>query len=565
MKEFITRVVDELHQSLKESLSREQIEKLIEVPKQAEKADFSFPCFSLAKSLRKNPAIIAQELADSFSTEGVDARAENAYLNFTVKRDQFSKSIIENILEHKEHYGHSDEGKGLLNIVEYSSANISKEMHIGYIRGIMIGSSLYKISQALGYETVAINHLGDYGINFGMIIVAYKRWGSEEDLQQGGNHYLNMLYVKFREEEKKDASLTDEARAWFKRLEAGDEEAYGLWQHFKEISLRDFQVVYERLGSHFDSYAGESFYSDKMPAARQELLEKGLISLDQGAEIIDLEDEHLPNIIVTSSNGTSLYITRDIAAALYRYNHYHFNKNIYVVGSEQRLHFQQLKAIIKKMGYGWYKDMIHVDHGLINLEGGGKISSREGNVTLLNDVLDVSIEKSLELINQKNPDLEDKEEIARMVGFGAIAFRELSTSRVKDYTFRWEDALSFEGETGPYIQYTNVRCHSLLSKRDVKFSEAAYDTLDDPFSSELLRELSLFTTTIQNAFSRYEPAIISRYLINVAKLFNKFYQNVTILTESDAECAAKLALVKSVSQVLENGMNLINMEAPKRM
>lgn len=565
MKYFVDEVVKLLSEPLQGALSPEEIEALIEVPKYLEKGDLAFPTFRLAKSLRKAPPLIAQELASKLESDLFVVQTENAYLNFFVKKDQFAKVVLEEVLQKKERYGSSTEGQGLTNIVEYNSANISKEMHVGYIRGLMIGASLYKISEFLGYHTVTINHLGDYGINFGMIIVAFKRWGNRDEVERRGVAALNDLYVKFRKHEEEDPSLMQEARQWFKKLEDGtSEEALELWTWFKAVSLKDYEKVYTKLKSRFDSFAGEAFYSDKMPAVRQELLAKGLIFKDEGAELIDLSDEGLPNIIVTTSSGNSLYITRDIAAAKYRKETYDFNKNIYVVGSEQRLHFNQLKAILKKMGYAWYKDIQHVDHGLISLAE-GKMSSRTGDIILLNDVLDTAVQKTLEIIDQKNPNLENKQEVARMVGLGAIAFKELSTSRVKDYVFSWDEALSFEGETGPYLQYTNVRCHSLLAKKALDLSAVDYTRLMDSYSGELIRELAQFSESVRSAFQRFEPALVSRYLIGLAKAFNKFYQNVTILSTDDEESRARLALVKAVSQTLENGMALINMEAPTKM
>ncbi|HHT20030.1 MAG TPA: arginine--tRNA ligase [Tissierellia bacterium] len=565
MQLFTRQVIDLLTPPLAEHLSPTEIAQLIEVPKIAAQGDLAFPTFRLAKLLRKAPPLIAQDIAQQIETEAFDIKTDGAYINFFVKREVLAETVVGTILDQADGYGCSDEGRGQRVLVEYNSANISKDMHHGYIRGLMIGASIYKIAQCLGYETVTINHLGDYGINFGMIIVAFKRWGDREDVERRGVSALNELYVRFRQEAEDDPTLMKEAREWFKHLEDGtSEEAHELWTWFKEVSLRDYDVVWRKLGSHFDSFAGEAFYSDMMPAVRQELLDKELIFTEDGAELIDLSSENLPNIIVTTSSGNSLYITRDIAAAKYRKDTYDFARNIYVVGSEQRLHFQQLKAILKKMGYDWYDQIVHVDHGLIMLAD-GKMSSRTGEVVLLNDVLETAIERTRQLIEQKNPELVDKDEVARQVGLGAIAFKELYTSRIKDYVFDWDDALSFEGETGPYLQYTNVRCHSLLMRGGETEGEIDYALLDDDFSNELIRELAQFPETIHFAFERYEPALISRYLIGVAKLFNKFYQQVTILSNVPAERTARLALVRAVSQTLENGMKLINMEAPKRM
>lgn len=565
MQLFTQQVIQLLAKPLAEHLNEADISQLIEVPKIATQGDLAFPTFRLAKLLRKAPPLIAQEVAAQIESEEFDVTAQGAYVNFFVKRPVLAKTVVGTVLEQAERYGSSEEGRSQKVIVEYNSANISKDMHHGYIRGLMIGASLDKIARSLGYETVTINHLGDYGINFGMIIVAFKRWGDREEVERRGVSALNELYVRFRREVEDDPELMTEARQWFKHLEDGtSQEAIDLWTWFKEVSLRDYDLVWQKLGSQFDSFAGEAFYSDMMPGVRRELIEKGLIVQEDGAELIDLSSENLPNIIVTTSSGNSLYITRDIAAAKYRKETYDFARNIYVVGSEQRLHFQQLKAILKKMGYDWYKDIVHVDHGLIMLAE-GKMSSRKGDVILLNDVLESAIERTRKLIEQKNPDLEDKAEVARQVGLGAIAFKELYTSRIKDYVFDWDDALSFEGETGPYLQYTNVRCHSLINRGGQMTGEIDYSLLNDDFSNELIRELARYPETVQSAFERYEPALISRYLIGVAKLFNKFYQQVTILSNQPEEKIARLALVRAVSTTLENGMKLINMEAPKRM
>lgn len=565
MQLFTPQVIELLEKPLNGQLTAAEIKELIEIPKQASQGDLAFPTFRLAKTLRKAPPQIASDIASQITSDLFDVQAQGAYVNFFVKRNKLAETVLGTIFSQTEGYGCSEEGAGQTVIVEYNSANISKEMHHGYIRGLMIGASLAKIAKCLGYEVVTINHLGDYGINFGMIIVAFKRWGNREDVEARGVAALNQLYVRFRSEAEHDPSLMEEARQWFKQLEEGtSQEAHDLWTWFKEVSLRDYDKVYQKLGSQFDSFAGEAFYSDMMPAVREELLAKNLIFQDEGAELIDLSDENLPNIIVTTRTGNSLYITRDIATALYRKKTYDFARNIYVVGSEQRLHFQQLKAILKKMGYDWYQDLVHVDHGLIMMAE-GKMSSRTGEYILLDDVLETAIERTYKLIESKNPQLENKAEVARMVGLGAIAFKELYTSRVKDYTFDWDDALSFEGETGPYLQYTNVRCHSLINRGQTSDQPIDYTKLSDDFSNELIRELAQFPETIHYAFERYEPALISRYLIGVAKLFNKFYQQVTIISNDPAETQARLALVKAVSQTLENGMALINMQAPKRM
>lgn len=565
MKQFKEEVSLLLEKHVGEMMDLQEIRESVEVPKYAEKGDVAFPCFKLAKSMRKNPAIIAKELSEMITDDRFDIVAENAYLNFFVKKERLAEIVVGSILEEGEAYGATNVGENKTMIVEYSSANISKELHFGHIRGIMIGSSLYKLAKFLGYNAVAVNHLGDYGINFGKIITAYKHWGDDKDIEERGVRALLDLYVKFEKFSKRDEKFMEEARQWFHKLEVEkDQEAYDLWSWFKEISLAEYNRVYDMLGATFDSYDGEAFYSDKMPAVHKELVEKDLLFYEDGMELIDMSDYNLTNVIVTTSAGTSLYITRDIACAIYRKNHYDFYKNLYVVGSEQRLHFQQLRAILHKMGRQWWDDCVHVDHGLIMLKD-GKLSSREGGVIFLEDVIQMAVQKTLELIDQKNPGLEDKEEVARQVGLGAIAYKELSTSRIKDYIFDWDEALSFEGETGPYLQYANVRAHSLLERGEADLKDIDYSHLTEEASSLLIRELSSFDEVLETALEKYEPAILSRYLMGVGKLFNRFYQQVSVITEDEEATRAKLALVKAVSQVLENGMKLINMEAPKKM
>ncbi len=557
--------IAELLAPLVETMSQEEIKDTLELPKFSDQGDLAFPCFKLAKAMKKSPVHIAEELAGKIEDENYRAVNLGPYLNFFIDRKIMAETILGEILEKKENYGASDEGENRPVIIEYSSANISKELHFGHIRGIMIGSSLYKITNFLGYKGIAINHLGDYGINFGKIITAFKHWGDRDHIEKIGVRGLLELYVKFNRASEEDPSYMDEARRWFYKLEEEkDPEALELWKWFKDVSLKEYNRVYELIGCHFDSFAGEAFYSDLMPGIRRELLDKGLIIEDDGAEIIDLSDEKLPNVIVTTSQGTSLYITRDIAAAIYRKDHYDFYRNCYIVGSEQKLHFNQLKAILKKMGYDWWQQCEHIDHGLVMMEG-GKISSRDGDNIFLEEVIKTAIKRTREIIEEKNPGLADKDEIARQVGLGALAYRELSNNRVKDYSFNWDEAISFEGETGPYLQYSNVRCHSLLDKGGYK--EATFDGsyLREDVSRELVWELGLFPATVSSAFDKMEPALVSRYLMGIAKLFNRFYAQVSVLVEDEKEKEAKLALVKAVSTTLETGMKLINMEAPKKM
>ncbi len=564
MNKYIDEAVDILSQNIDE-LSKEEILENIEIPKDSVNGDVSFPCFKLAKVFRKSPAIIANEISNKISSEMFDIKPIGAYINFYINRSIFAKNTVESILNLGSKYGESNIGENKNIIVEYSSANISKELHVGHIRGIMIGLSLYKIYKVLGYNPVAINHLGDYGINFGKIITAFLHWGNKEDVEKRGVRALLDLYVKFGKESESNSQYLDEARDWFKKLEEDkDEEALRLWKWFKDVSLKEYNKVYNRLNCHFDSFAGESFYSDMMPKVREELAEKNLLVKDDGAEIVVLEDEDLPNMVVTTSNGTSLYITRDIACAKYRKEHYKFDKCLYVVGTEQKLHFMQLKSVLKKMGYDWTDDIVHVANGLIMLKDVGKVSSRDGNHFFLEDMLNLAVEKTMELINRKNPELENKEFVAEQIGIGAIAFKELSTSTGKDYVFDWDSVLSFDGETGPYLQYTNVRCNSLLEKGEIGI-EFDFNKLTDDYSYELIRELSMYPDAIVTAQQKNEPATISRYLINLAKAFNRFYQNVTVVSDDKLDTSVKLALVKATSQTLVNGMYLINVEAPEKM
>ncbi len=558
-------IIKNLNENIQE-FDLQGIEALLEIPKNEDMGDIAFPCFQLSKIFRKSPVVIASELSEKLSSSYYDVSAVGGYINFKYNREILIKSTIEEILDKNNTFSRNI-GNNRKLLVEYSSANISKELHIGHLRGIMIGSSLMKILQRMGYDVFSINHLGDYGINFGMMISAYLRWGNKEYIEKNGVRGLLELYVRFKEESENDPTLMQEAREWFKKLEEGtSEEATELWKWFKKISLDEYNRVYQRIGCRFDSYNGESFYSDMMPQVRQEMIDKGIIKIDDGAEIVDLSDENLPNAVVTTSSGTSLYITRDIAAALYRYRTYDFEKCLYVVGSEQRLHFEQLKAIIKKMGYDFYDKIVHVSHGLI-MTPEGKISSRDKkNKLSLEEFLDLAVDKTLNIIKEKNPNLENKEDVSEMVGVGAVSFKELSTSVSKDYIFDLDQALSFEGETGPYLQYTNVRAESLLSKGKSDIDNYDISELIKSDSAlSVVRELSQYVDAIEQAAFRLEPAVVSRYLIKLAKSFNRYYQEVTILHENKEIQSANILLVEAISKVLKDGMKLINMKAPKRM
>ncbi len=565
MKNIKNIIANAVINSISEDLDVKYIEDSIEIPKFDDQGDYALPCFVLSKILKKSPVIIAEELSENISDDRFETKAINGFLNFYFKTDFLAELLIPEVLKKGDKYGKSNEGKNKKIIVEYSSANISKELHFGYIRGIMIGRSLYNISRELGYETIAINHLGDYGINFGKIITAYLKWGSKEDIEKRGVRALLDLYVKFNRESENDESLKKEAASWFYKLEEEkDKKAFELWSWFKEISLKEYNRVYNTLDCHFDSFAGESFYSDMLPSVVKELKDKDLIFYDGKTELVNLEDEGLTNAVITTSVGTSLYITRDIAAALYRKEHYDFDKCFYVVGSEQKLHFKQLKAIIKKMGYEWYKDIIHVDNGLIMLES-GKISSRKGNSLFLEDVINEAISRTLEIIEEKNPNLNNKKEVATKIALGAIAYRELSTSRNKDYVFKWEDAISFDGETGPYIQYTNVRCKSLLRDNEVDIDSLDFGAYDDIYAKNLILNLSKYGEIIKSAFDKQDPSLLARYIMKICKSFNKYYHNISVNVSDSSIKNSNLSLVRATNIVLENAMHLINMQAVEEM
>lgn len=548
-------------------MAYDEILGLVEHPKNTEMGDYAFPCFKLAKVFRKAPNAIADELATSVNDEKLfkSVTSVAGFLNFTVNAEYFAKNVIEDVLAKKEKYGASDIGQGKKTIVEYSSVNIAKPFHMGHIRSTMIGESLHRIYKFLGYDTVAINHLGDYGTQFGKLIVAYKLWGNKEDIEADPIPELLKIYVQFHQAAEENPALEDEARAWFTKLENGDEEAVELWTLFKDMSLKVFNRVYKKLGVTFDSYAGESFYSDKMPAIISELREKNIVEKSEGAEIVNLEPYGLTPALITKKDGSSLYLTRDLAAAKYRKDTYNFDKNIYVVGSAQKLHFQQWIKIVELMGYDWYKDCVHVDFGMVSLEEGA-LSTRKGNVVFLEDVLDKAVEQTLEIINEKNPELDNKEIVAAQIGIGAVVFQELYTSRTKDYAFSLEKTLSFEGETGPYVQYTHARACSVLKKVEATTEEVAnYASLTDEASKDVVRILSKFGEIVILAHKNYEPHTVARYAVELAQAFNRFYHDNAILVEDAAVKSARVALVRAVKIVIQNALKLVCLEAPEQM
>ena len=543
---------------------------MIEVPSDEKMGDFAFPCFKLAKVFRKAPPLIAQEIAEKIADNEMFEKVEpvNAYLNMFVSREEMTRDVVAEALDRKEMFAHSDIGSGKRVIVEYSSPNIAKPFHIGHLRSTVIGNSIYKLYDALGYDTVRINHLGDYGTQFGKMIVAYRKWGNEEDVKRDPIKTLLSYYTKFHVEAENDPDLDQEARDTFTRLESGEPEEKALWQWFRDESLKEFTEVYDMLGIEFDSYAGESFYSDKMQRVLDELTEKGLLEESQGANVVDLEEYDLGTALITKSDGSTLYITRDIAAAIYRKETYDFFKNIYVVASQQNLHFAQWFKIVELLGYDWAKDCIHVPFGLVSLEE-GTMSTREGRVVFLKDVLDQAVEKTREIIIEKNVNTDNIDETAAIVGIGAVIFQELSNGRIKDYVFKWDRVLNFDGETGPYVQYTHARAASVLRKAGDDAAKISADVDYSKIRSEaaysLVKLLHAMPDVVIEAANRCEPSILTRHIIDIAQAFNKFYHDEQILVDDEDEKMAKLALVASARQAIENGLAMLGIKAPERM
>ena len=566
MQDFKVAVATCLKEHIEE-LTLEEITALIEVPPNKDMGDFAFPCFKLAKVFRKAPNMIAAELSEKIEAKGVISNVTplGGYINFFVNKSQLAETVIKDVLTKKEKYGHSDLGKDKTIVIDFSSPNIAKPFHIGHIRTTVIGNALYKIYDSQGYNTVRINHLGDYGTQFGKLIVAFKLWGNKEAVEANPIPELLKLYIQFHDEAEKKPEMEDEARAWFTKLENGDEEAKALWQWFRDESLKEFARVYDLLDIEFDSYAGESFYSDKMDTVIEQIKEKGLLQESQGTNVVDLEEYNMPPALITKNDGSTLYMTRDLAAAIYRKNTYDFDKCIYVVGSQQALHFQQLFKVLELMGFEWSKDLIHVPFGMVALEE-GTMSTRKGRVVFLEDVLKQAIEKTKETVLSKNPNAKNVDEISKQVGVGAVVFQELSNSRVKDYTFSWERTLSFEGETGPYVQYTHARCCAVLRKANEEVTtDINYDLLSDGDAAEVLKVIGSFNKSILSAMRRNEPHIVTRFVLDLAQAFNKFYHDNPILVEDEELRKARLALVAATRQTLENGLGILGMHAPERM
>ncbi len=559
MKNYITDLLCK-HLELKQ----EQIYQLLEIPPNRDLGDIAFPCFSLAKEYRKSPQLIAAELGEQIDDKQVRVEVVGAYLNFFFKRAVYAEQLLAAALFSEHVYGENEQGKGKTVIIDYSSPNIAKPFSLPHLRSTMIGNAIKNLYQACAYKTVGINHIGDWGTQFGKEIVAYKKWGNEEAIRANPIQELVNLYVKFHEEVENKPELDEEARVWFRRLEEGDAEAVRLWEWFVEESLKEFNKIYDLLGVKFDYYMGESFYNDKMDRVIDELTEKGLLEESDGAQIVDLGEE-MPPVIIRKKDGSSIYATRDLAAALYRKDRFDFDKAFYVVGNEQKLHFAQVFAVLKKMGYEWSEQMVHVSFGLMLFDN-RKMSTREGTVVLLEEVLQKSIELADQIIEEKNPLLENRKAVAEAVGVGAVVFNDLKNNRLHEVNFSWEEALNFEGETGPYIQYVYARIQSLLrrsevTEQDMETIEGEY--LESTASWELIYLLGQYPEVIERAAARLEPSVLSRYLLDISAVFNQFYHQERVLTENLAERNAKIALAKLTANVIRHGLGILGIKSPE--
>lgn len=532
---------------------------MFEYPPDNSLGDIALPCFKLSKTLRMAPVKIADGLASAISSEAIGkATAVNGYLNIFINNEFLCKDILGDILAKNEKYGSSTEGEGKTVVLDYSSPNVAKPFHIGHLGTTVIGHALRKLHEFSGYKCVGINYLGDWGTQFGKLITAYRKWGSREMVEEGGIDVLVDLYVKINNAINDSPELADEARAEFHKLELGDEENLALWKWFIEISLAEYEKTYKQLGIEFDSYKGESFYTDKMPAEVQKLRDAGLLKIDDGASIVDLEEYGMPPCLILKRDGSTLYPTRDIAAAVYRKNEYKFDKAVYVTSAGQCLHFAQWFKVVELMGYEWFDQLVHVPYGTVSLNG-AKLATRTGNVILLRDLFDKAIEKVREIMSEKHADMGNMDESAEAVGVGAIVFYYLSNNRMKDINFVLEDALSFDGNTGPYVQYTYARTCSVLEKAGEISTDEFVITANE--ESELLKTLAKFPEKVKSALDAYEPSIVTRYILDVAAAFNRFYHNCQILSSDDAKIKnTRIMLTKATNIVLGNAFELICMK-----
>ena len=549
----------------------DELASYIEIPPSSDLGDYAFPCFRLAKALRKAPPVIAQDIKEQIDIdESIIEKIDivGGYLNIYINKQTLANNVLIEIAEKKEQYGSSNTGKGKNVVIDYSAPNIAKPFHIGHLRSTVIGGALYKIYNFLGYNSVGINYLGDWGLQFGKVMAGYDMWKDEYDFTQNEIQSILKIYIRFNQEEKENPELTEKAREYFKRLEEGNQKEVETWQWIRKISLENYQKTYDLLNSKFDSYNGESYYNDKMDAVVEELEQKGLLKESEGARVVDLSEYDMPPCIIITSAGTTIYATRDLASLKDRINTYDFDKAIYVVGNEQRLHFKQVFKVLELMGYPEYAEKCeHVPFGLVVDKDGEKIGSRKGNSVFLEDILKEAIEKVKKIIDEKNPELEDKDEVARKVGVGAIIFNDLSNSRIKDEIFDWDMLLNFQGETGPYIQYIYVRTRSLLEKAGYvpEIANIDFSKLQEKEAVETIKLLYKFNETIEMSAQKNEPSIIARYLIDVAQSFSSFYNEHKIITDDKEVQDARLALTYCVGTVLKTGVTLLGMEMPNKM
>lgn len=557
--DFKQKVVDLVSEQV--DLPKEKISMLIERPKNPKMGDYAFPAFALAKIEHKNPALIAKDIAEKISDDNFTSiQAVGPYVNFAIDHAKLVNATLNDVLTEKEHFGDQKLGEGNVPI-DMSSPNIAKPMSMGHLRSTVIGNSIAKTLEKVGYTPIKINYLGDYGTQFGKLITAYRLWGNEEDVKKDPITNLFHYYVKFHEEAEKDPKLEDEGRAAFKKLENGDEEEIKLWKWFREVSLQEFNRIYKELGVTFDSYNGEAFFNDKMQPVVDELREKGLLEESRGAQVVKLGEDENPALIL-KSDGSSLYMTRDLAAALYRKKEYDFVMSLYVAGGEQTGHFKQLKQVLKKMGYDWSDNIHHIPFGLIT-QGGKKLSTRKGNVVFLDQVLKDAVSLAEQQIEEKNPNLSNKEQVAHDVGVGAVVFHDLKNDRMDNFDFDLEEVVRFEGDTGPYVQYTNARAQSILRKANKEISMDNL-SLNDDWSFAVAKALADFPAIVEKASEKFEPSIIAKYALDLSKKFNKYYANVRILDEDD-QLNARLALVRATSIVLTEALRLLGVNAPKEM
>lgn len=557
--DFKQKVVDLVSEQV--DLPKEKISMLIERPKNPKMGDYAFPAFALAKIEHKNPALIAKDIAEKISDDNFTSiQAVGPYVNFAIDHAKLVNATLNDVLTEKEHFGDQKLGEGNVPI-DMSSPNIAKPMSMGHLRSTVIGNSIAKTLEKVGYTPIKINYLGDYGTQFGKLITAYRLWGNEEDVKKDPITNLFHYYVKFHEEAEKDPKLEDEGRAAFKKLENGDEEEIKLWKWFREVSLQEFNRIYKELGVTFDSYNGEAFFNDKMQPVVDELREKGLLEESRGAQVVKLGEDENPALIL-KSDGSSLYMTRDLAAALYRKKEYDFVMSLYVAGGEQTGHFKQLKQVLKKMGYDWSDNIHHIPFGLIT-QGGKKLSTRKGNVVFLDQVLKDAVSLAEQQIEEKNPNLSNKKQVADDVGVGAVVFHDLKNDRMDNFDFDLEEVVRFEGDTGPYVQYTNARAQSILRKANKEISMDNL-SLNDDWSFAVAKALADFPAIVEKASEKFEPSIIAKYALDLSKKFNKYYANVRILDEDD-QLNARLALVQATSIVLTEALRLLGVNAPKEM